>query len=178
VAQEIALPAASVLGMIVTPGETVSRQALAAASMDRVEDERFHRPVPRFLTELPWGGDDDEITDRLAAAVLVAEDPDKAQQESGTIKGASLVGKAITVHDLRVMDGNLEGGWGAYLLLDVTLHGSEDHLVVNTGAKQIVTRLARCWAEGQLPVDGAICELAGTGKQGNKALAFVVEGRF
>jgi hypothetical protein len=163
----------TVLGRLQTAPTPEERVKLQNEAMERITDERFGRPVPRFLTELPFGGDDDEISDRIAAAVLVAEDPDRAQDEQGTTGGRELVNQAITIWDLRVMDGDLEGGWGAYLLLDVSVKGSEEHRVVTTGSKQIVTRLARCWTDGQLPVEGSFCEIAGTGKKGNAAMAFV-----
>lgn len=163
----------------ITGGEVnIDRTALAAFSMERVEDGRFARPVPRFLTELPYGGDDDEITDRIAAAILVAADPDKAQESTGTTKAPDLVGKPITVHDIRVNDGDLEGGWGVYLLVDFTEGDSDDHRIMNTGSKDIVVRLARAWAGGELPVSGVICAKPGTGKRGNAALAFIVEQGF
>lgn len=172
------LPEASVLGLLRQPLSGAERAKLQAAAMERVEDERFPRPVPRFLTELPYGGDDDEITDRIAASVLVAEDPDTAQSESGTLAGKGLVGKSVVVWDLRVLAGEKPGGWGAFLLLDVTVDDSDEHLVANTGAKQAVTRLARCWVDGELPVKGSFAEIAGTGKNGNAAVTFITEPPF
>lgn len=173
-----ALPEASVLGLLRQPLSGAERAKLQVAMMERVEDDRFTRPVPRFLTELPYGGDDDEITDRIAASVLVAEDPDLAQSESGTLAGKGLVGQTLIVWDLRVLAGEKPGGWGAYLLLDVTLDGSEEHLVANTGAKQALTRLARAWVDGELPVKGAFAEIPGTGRNGNAAVAFITEPPF
>lgn len=159
----------------VTPAERAKAQA---ALMERVEDERFTKPVPRFLTHLPFGGDDDEITDRIASAILVAEDPEEAQNEQGTTAGKDLVGKRITVWDLRVLDGDKPGGWGAFLLLDVTVGDDEVHKVVNTGAKQVVGRLANAWAKGELPITGTFAEIDGTGKRGNAAITFVAEPSF
>lgn len=149
--------------------------AVALAAMERVQDERFSRAVPRFMTELPMGGDDDEITDRIAAQILVSNDPDAAQNNAGTTGLRELVNSVITVHDLRVMDGDLEGGWGAYLLLDCTRGDDTVHFVANTGAKQVVVRLARAWAAGELPVTGVVAAIANTGKRGTPALAFIVE---
>lgn len=173
-----ALPEASVLGLLRQPLSGAERAKLQASAMEKVEDERFPRPVPRFLTELPYGGDDDEITDRIAASVLVADDPDTAQSESGTLAGRGLVGKSVVVWDLRVLAGEKPGGWGAYLLLDVTVDDSDEHLAANTGAKQAVTRLARCWVDGELPVKGSFAEIAGTGRNGNAAVTFITEPMF
>jgi hypothetical protein len=177
-AQEVAEPASLVLAEIVDPTGAISRQGLATFAMERIKVDHFSKEVPRFLTELPFGGDDDEITDAIAARILTAADPDQAQANTGTIAGKELVGKGLTVYDLRVNEGDLEGGWGVYLMLDCTIDDSEDHVMVNTGSKDIVVRLARAWAEGALPISGAICEKPGTGKRGNAALAFIVEPPF
>lgn len=173
-----ALPESSVLGLLRQPLTGAERAKIQQAAMERVEDDYFPRPVPRFLTELPRGGDDDEISDRIAAAVLVAESPDDQQADNGTPAAKGLVGKTVIVWDLRVMAGEKPGGWGAYLLLDVTVGDSDEHMVVNTGAKQAVTRLARCWVDGELPAKGAFAEIAGTGKRGNAAVKFIVEPAF
>lgn len=173
--KDMAVPTTGILAQLAGKLTPAERAKLQAASMERVEDERFGHPIPRFLLDLPFGGDGDEITDRIASAVLVAEDPDEMQNMSGTTAGKDLVRKPVTVWDLRVLPGDKPGGWGAFLLLDITVGDSEEHVIVNTGAKQVVTRLARCWADGQLPVRGAFAEIDGTGRQGNAALAFVVE---
>jgi hypothetical protein len=173
--KDLAKPEAGVLGLLSQPLTPAERAKLQTDAMVRVTDQRFGRPVPRFLTELPYGGDDDEITDRIASAVLVAEDPDAAQDDKGTKAGKDLVGRRVTVWDLRVLDGDKPGGWGAFLLLDVTVGDDETHIVVNTGAKQAVTRLARAWADGQLPVTGAFAAIEGTGKRGNEAVTFIKE---
>lgn len=151
---------------------------LQAEAMTLVEDDRFERPVPRFLLELPYGGDSDAITDRIASAILVSDDPDEAQSEGGSTAGKDLIGKAATVHDLVVMPANSQKvqqkrGWPAYLLLDVTLGEDPAHLVVNTGAKQAVARLARAWADGHLPISGSFSEIPGT-----NAVTFIVEPAF
>ena len=173
-----ALPEASVLGLLRQELTSAERAKIQAAAMEPTEDERFPRPVPRFLTELPYGGDDDDITDRIAMSVLVAADPDQAQADAGTVAGKDLVGQAVVVWDLRVLAGDKPGGWGAYLLLDVTVGDSDEHVVCNTGAKQAVARLARCWVDGDLPVKGAFAEIGGTGKRGNPAVTFVTEPPF
>lgn len=173
-----AVPESSVFGLLRKQLSPEDRAKLQSQAMERVEDERFPRPVPLFLTELPFGGDDDEITDRIAAAVLMADDPDAAQSDQGTVAGKDLVGETIVVWDLRVMAGEKTGGWGAYLLLDVTVGDSQDHVVANTGAKQAVTRLARCWADGELPARGAFTTIPNTGKRGEPALTFMCEPAF
>lgn len=173
-----ALPDSSVLGLLRQEMSGAERAKLQTAMMERVDDERFPRQVPRFLTELPFGGDDDEITDRIAAMILVAEDPQQAQSDAGTLAAKDLVGQSVIVWDLRVLPGEKPGGWGAYLLLDVTMGDSDEHVVCNTGAKQAVTVLARTWVDGLLPCRGAFTEIAGTGRRGNAAVTFITEPAF
>lgn len=158
--------------------DAATRAKAQAALMERVTDERFAKPVPLFLTHLPYGGDDDEITDRIASAILVAEDPEEAQNQQGTTAGKDLIGKTVTVWDLRVLDGTKPGGWGAFLLLDVTVGDDEVHKVVNTGAKQVVTRLANAWARGELPITGTFSEIETSGTGKNPPIAFVAEPAF
>lgn len=155
-----------------------ARAELQAQAMGLVDSDRFPRPVPRFLTELPYGGDSDEITDRIAGAILVADDPDAAQADAGSQAGKDLIGTKATVHDLAVMPSNPQKvqqtrGWPAYLLLDVTLGDGQAHIVVNTGAKQAVVRLARAWADGELPISGVFTEIPGT-----NAVTFIAEPTF
>lgn len=159
----------------IDPAERAKAQA---ALMEKVEDDRFGSPVPRFLTVLPFGGDNDEITDRIASMILVSEDPDRAQDESGTTAGKDLVGVRLTVWDIRVVPGKKPGAWGAYLLFDFTRDGSEVHEVGNTGAKQAVARLANAWAKEELPLTGTFAEIDGTGAAGNAAVTFVAEPAF
>ena len=173
-----AVPVASVFGQLRKALSPEERAKLQYQAMERVEDERFKRPVPLFLTQLPFGGDADEITDRIAASILLADDPDAAQADNGTVAGKDLVGEQVVVWDLRVLPGVKSGGWGAFLLLDVTVGTNPVHVVANTGAKQAVVRLARCWSDGELPVKGSFATIAGTGKNGEPAIAFICEPAF
>ena len=176
--QDIVLPESSVLARIKTVKSAEERSQLQIEAMTLVDDDRFSRPVPRFLLELPFGGDSDEITDRIASAILVADDPDAAQGDAGSQAGKDLTGKVATVHDLLVMPSNPQKvkeskGWPAYLLLDVTIGDDPAHIVVNTSAKQAVVRLARAWADGHLPITGSFSEIPGT-----NAVTFIVEPAF
>ena len=165
--------------LITDPGAVdMTRHDAQVLLMEKIEDDRFSKPVPRFLTCLPYGGDDDEITDRIAAAILLADDADAAQDGQGTTAGKELVGQKVTVHDLCVMDGDKPGGWGVFLLLDVTVGDDPNHRTINTGAKQAVARLANAWAKGQLPLSGTFAEIDGTGKRGNAAITFIGEPAF
>lgn len=172
------VPRASTLEMMAKKPSKGEAVVLQKQMMEYVVDDRFTRTVPRFMTELPYGGDNDEITDRIAAQVFFADDPDAATSKTVAAKDLVGVKGGVTIHDIRVNDGNLEGGWGAYLLMDITVGTSEDHVIANTGAKQVITRLARAWAEGALPITGAFTQIATAGASGNAPVAFIAEQPF
>ena len=155
-----------------TPEERATRQAVA---MEMVADERFKRKLPRFALALPYGGDPDEIALRLAGAVLVAEDPD--EKGDGPLSSQDLVHPVVpvTVWDLCVMPSDQPNGLAFYLMLDVTVGGDPERKVVNTGAPQAITRLARAWFDGGLPIRGAFAEIEGTGKRGSAAITFIAD---
>ena len=157
-----------------TPEERV---ALGNAVMEKVTDPRFKKPVPRFLSELPWGGNNDEITDRIAAGILVAENPDSLQDDSGTIPTKDLIGKSLTVYQIAVLDGDKEGGWGPYLLLDITIGENPERQLGNTSSKQIITRLARAWVEGEFPLKGTVAQITTGSGGGNTPLAFITAAK-
>jgi hypothetical protein len=140
-----------------------------------VTNENFREPVPAFLTELPFGGNDEETTDRIALNLFAADDPDDVGGPGESLNAMKLVGHDVVVWDIRVKPGSKGGGWKAYLLMDVTIDGAELHQLANTGAKQVVVRLARAWAEGLLPIKGRVVQInAGSGSE-NTPLAFITE---
>jgi hypothetical protein len=172
------LPKGSTLAVVTkakTPADRAKAQSLAGTY---TTNEYFRQPVPAFFLDLPRADNNDEISDRIALANLVAENPDQQALEAGTVAFRDLVNKTVTVWDLRAMAGGMESGWQAYLILDITVGDDEVHQVANTGAKQIVVRLARAYADGQIPCRGRVTEVGNRGNSGNKPLAFIVESDF
>jgi hypothetical protein len=158
-----------------TPAEKIKAQV---ALGQYVTTPDFPEAVPAFFTELPFGGNDEELTDRISLNLFTSDEPDKVASEKASTGGRELVGKSITVWDLRAMPGGMGKGWKAYLLMDVTVEDSELHQLVNTGAKQVVARLARAWCEGQIPIKGRIVEIQTSGGGEGKPLAFIAEPDF
>jgi hypothetical protein len=172
------LPKGSALAAVTkakTPADRAKAQALAG---NYLTSPNFPEPVPAFFLDLPYSDDNDAVTDQIALAMLVAEYPDAVSTEGGSVAFRDLVGETVTVWDVRAKAGGIGAGWKAYLLLDVTVGDSELHQVANTGAKQIVVRLARAWADGQIPLKGTVTEIATAGSTGNKPLAFICETDF
>jgi hypothetical protein len=158
-----------------TPAERQKAQWLAG---QYTTSDYFKEPVPAFFLDLPKGDDADEITDRIALATLTAEDPDRQAAEGGSTAIRDLVNQTIVIWDIRAMAGGMDSGWKAYLVLDFTRGDSEHHEVGNTGAKQVVARLARAYTDGQLPLKGRVVEISKPGMSGNKPLVFIGEEDF
>jgi hypothetical protein len=154
------------------------RQKAANLAGQYTTSSYFTEPVPAFFLDLPHGDNNEDISDRIALQALTAEDPDEAVTGSGTTSMQDLVNRTIVVWDIRAMAGGMDKGWKAYLIFDYTEGDSDYHRVGNTGAKQIVTRLARAYADGRFPLKGRVCEISRSGGSGNKPLAFVAEEDF
>lgn len=173
-----AVPKGSVLATVAKAKSSADRQKAKSLAGSYVTNEDFREPVPAFFLDLPFGGSTDEITDNIALSNLVAENPDDIAASGRSIAFRDLVNVPITVWDLRAHAGGMESGWKAYLILDITRGDSEVHEVANTGAKQVVVRLARAYADGQIPCRGRVIEVQTAGGGSNKPLAFVVESDF
>lgn len=144
-------------------------------ALEAVDDPRCDRPIPRFLLDLPWADNDDEVSDRIIAQMLAAENPYEVSGESATVSGKDLIGKRVVVQNLRVRPSNKQGGWGAYLVVEATLEDRDDEAVIVTvGAKQVVSLLAYAWCQGDLPLAGTFSVVTETGN-GNEVLGFIVE---
>lgn len=165
-------PQGSVMARVIAAKSPAERARLQLEVMEAVDDERFDRPVPRFMAELPYGGDTEGITDRIASAILVADDPSEAEALAKVDSSQDLLGEMVTIHDLVTMPSDKPGGWGAYLLLEVTMGGAEERRVISTGAKQAIVRIVREAVEHGLPITGGFSEVEGTGRRGSPALTF------
>lgn len=166
------------LAQVSTVADPSARMKLAREAMQLVTDERTPRPIPAFMLELPWADDSDEIVERIITQLLASDDPDAFQSADNTQELKKLLGKQITVHDLRVRASDKDGGWGGFLILDVTIEGSADHQVITTGAKQAVARLGRAYLDGQIPGTGTFVEVAAASTGRSAPLGFILEQSF
>lgn len=172
------LPKNSPLAKVASAKTPADREKAKALAGNYVSDAYFKEAVPAFFLDLPHGDDNDAITDRIALNALVAENPDQLAEESGSTAMRDLVNVPIVVWDIRAMAGGMDSGWKAYLIFDFTRGNDDFHEVGNTGAKQIVVRLARAFAEGRLPIKGRVVEIGRGSSSGNKPLAFIAEEDF
>ena len=172
------VPMEGTLKALATTKDAAALAKLQNAASELVTVEGFPRPIPRWLSELPRSGDDGEVQARIAASVLFAPDPDKAQEGGGTEASKDMLNTSLTVWDLRISPSDKEGGVGCFAILDVTVGDEDAHHVMTTGAIQAIARLARAWAEDKLPVTGSFAAIEGTGSKGSPAITFLVERAF
>lgn len=170
-----ALPENSILTAMTSEASPAERAKAVSQGMRLHQDPRFTRPVPLFMSALPYIGDDEEVQDRIAAQLFLADDPDAQSTDARTIAAKDFCGKAIVVNDIRTNEAAEKGRWGAYLLIDATIVDTGERQVFNTGAPQAIVRLAIAHARGEFPLKGAFAEVAGTGRGGNAVVTFIAE---
>lgn len=170
-----AIPAGGSLAAIDRQAPTAERLNAAWDALTLVSDERCAKPIPAFMQHLPWADDDDSVVDSIIAQMLVSDDPDAMQTAGGTTKVETLVGRRVTIWDARVRPSDFDGGWGAYLLCDMTVDDEADHFPAAVGAKQALARIALHMVQAGLPMVGTFVKVA-AGKSGhNDPLGFAVE---
>jgi hypothetical protein len=171
-----ALPANSLLDQLRNASDPATKTVIQRALVELVEDERFPKRIPRFMAELPFVGTTLEIQLRIGAAMFTAEDPDRQQEGETSLAAQEIIGKTVTVWDLRAAPSDTEGDLGGYLLLDIDQGNPLEHMACSTGAPAAIIRLATAWVYGKLPLTGAFAIIPGTGGAGRKpAYTFMAE---
>lgn len=173
------------LAALVTAETPKARLAAARAALEMVEVDWAPRPVPRAFTELPLAADaDDDIGWEIAARVLGSADP-YSPQAAGRLSLSDLVGRKVTVHDLRVhpltaadLEEDPDRRVGAYLDLAVSVDDSEDQVIASSSSPRVVAPLIHAYAHGALPLTGTVIQIAPARGKRSAALAFVVEQPF
>lgn len=172
---DVAVPAGANLAVIAETPNQMERFKAYTRALEAVDDPRCPRPIPRFLLDMPWVDDNDPVSERIIAAILAEPDPWAAQMDEASQSGKDLVGRKVTVFDMRVQPSTKPGGWGAYLLCDCVVgDGDGIHKAVTVGAKQAVAMLALAWFSGDLPLTGTFTVVTETAK-GNTVLGFIKE---
>lgn len=172
------------LSAIYRTADKVEQAYLVKEAMELVHDDRCRNLIPRLLQWLPWNDSSDDVQARIAAQLLTADDPDAIGTGANLPGISQYVGKVIQVHDLKVMASDIDSGWGAYLILDVTTDEDPTHRAVGAGSYQIITRLARAYAEGKLDpergkfITGEVVEVAQAKKGQNAPLGLRVYDAF
>lgn len=170
-----ALPDDSILNLMATAPDMRERVNHVRLGMELVQDVRFTRPVPRFMVDLPWVGDDEDVQYRIAAQLFLADDPDKVDDGPATRASKDITGKSVEVNAVLTNETDMDKGWGAYLLVHCTDLDTGETFVASTGAPQAIIRLAIGYARGEFPLKGAFAGVAGTGRNGNPVVTFIAE---
>lgn len=174
---DVAVPVKGGLATVDRTASQVERFAAYMASMEKVAHPDCRRPIPRFMLELPWAEDDEEMQERIIAQILASDDPYAAAEDPTTQSGKNLVGQRVVIHDIRCKPSDKSGGWGAYLLCDATIGDTDIHQVVSVGAKQAVATLAYAHVNGDLPITGTFRIVTET-NDGKTVIGFVREESF
>lgn len=174
---DVVVPSTNNLALAHEAGTQVERFRAFSHALEAVDDPRCQHPIPRFMLDMPWAGDDDETQDRIIATMLSRDDPYAEPDERGTLSYRDLIGKRVVIHDIRVAPSKFKGGWGAFLVCDVTVEDSADHEILTVGAREAVSKLSLAYFRGDLPIQGTPTIITET-SAGNTVLGFTVERPF
>lgn len=149
----------------------------ARPGMQLVPWEGCNKPIPEFLTGLPWAQDDGEAVLDIAARILAAESVDKVLEKQSTVDLDELIGTVITVHGFKMMPSALKDGVGAYAVIDFTYEGNDTHQITSTSALGVLAQLARTFQLGGFPLTCVPLEIdtGNNGKENPKYLGPVSE---
>ena len=143
----------------------MSKNDKPSTDLELVPWEGCDKPIPAFLTKLPWAQTDDDAVQEIVARILGASTVEEVIARAESVKFETLYGSVITVHAFRMMPSAIETGVGAYALIDYTEDGRDEHKVTTTSALGVLAQLARTWQLGGFPLRCAVMEID-TGKNG------------
>jgi hypothetical protein len=123
------------------------------------------KPIPAYLTELPWATSDDDVVDAIAARILTAETADDVLTLSEPTKFADLIGHRIEVVSFVMRSSDIEDGIGAYAMIGYDDVDTGETGFTSCGASGVLAQLARMFQLGRLPFRCTVTEVV-TGKAG------------
>lgn len=143
----------------------MAKTATETTSTELVAWQGCKRPIPAFLTALPWAQTDEQAINDIIERILKAETVADVIAKSSTNKFETLYGSVITIHGFRMMPSDLDDGCGAFALVDYTLDGNTEHQLTTTSALGVLAQLSRTYQLSGFPLRCAVCEID-TGKNG------------
>jgi len=168
-------PLPPIWGEVATTTDDTERYARAQWAVGLVEDPGTGKRVPRFAYDLPWDDDSEATVNNILVGIIAAPSVEAATVDKELRKAADLIGEPLQVFDIRARWSDIdEGGWPFYLSMDVSVAGGPRE-VVNCGAQQVITTLWRLYAEGRLPIQGALVKLGTPTKGRNQPIGFQPE---
>jgi hypothetical protein len=139
------------------PGQEVA--TIPERSTELVEWAGCPRPIPQYLTTLPWSHSDDEIADDIAQRILTADTPARVLELTETTKFEDLVGRRVLVNGFVMRPSDLEDGVGAYALISFEDLDSGDMGITTTSAGGVLAQLARMFQLGSIPFRAVVTEV-------------------
>ena len=129
-----------------------------------------------FGDVLPDLEDPEEIQRKIAAQILAATDLAGVFRDDKTTATKDIVGVPLTINDCKLMQGEIDGQAGVYMLIDAVRFDDGEVITLNTGAAGVMSRVWRMKQLGVLPVECSVAE-AGPGRPGRSApLTLKAEG--
>lgn len=110
------------------------------------------RPIPAFLTSLPWAADDDEAINDIIAGILGAPTIDAALTRPSTVPFEDFMGTTFQIVDFKMRGSDLEEGIGAYAIMAVVRATDHAEMTTTTSALGVLAQLARIHAEDGFPI--------------------------
>jgi len=86
----------------------------------------------------------------------------------GTEGLKDFVGKVVTFHDARWSPSAFKMGPGCFYILDISVPDRTEHVVVTTGATNVMAIIAKAHVEGWLPFSARVVEVASNTNPENK----------
>lgn len=115
--------------------------------------------IRKLMGEVAPDAEDEEAVQRaLVERILAAETLADTFQDLTTIATKELKGRPLAVRDCRLMESQIEGSRGVYMLLDCVDLTTGEALVANTGAPQIMAVVWGAKQHGFLPVEVEVTE--------------------
>lgn len=142
-----------------------TKDVAVRAAEKLVEWPNCTRPIPEFLTQLPWAAEADDAIADIVERILNASTVEEVIARSDTVEFADLKTQVITVYGFRMMPSTIDTGVGAYAVVDFVRAGSEAHEITTTSALGVLAQLARIYHLGGFPFKCSVLEID-TGKNG------------
>lgn len=176
--KEIARPEGSAYDLLKAADTPTSKYEAGRYAVEAVEVPGFVHPVPRFMFDLPWNDDDDEIVAGILANIAAADNLEAATAGQELRDPGDLCGERVRILGVAARKSDLDDAkWGAYVTLTVSVNDGPPE-VLNTGAGQVAVTAWRLYCDGALPANGTFVKY-GTPKPGrSQPLGFQVEGEF
>lgn len=128
----------------------MATKSSGAVSPKRTEVEVM-QAYAEMLKKVPTT--DEDGMDRVYEAILDAETPESLNDAMAGGKSDDVLGKTITVHEIKQGESDYKDGLGFFLVVSYTLPGQGEIRTFSVGAPTVVLTLLKAHDKGWLPMD-------------------------